>query len=1084
MEGLELQSREPQKHATTGSRVTMATKKHLTTIVPRDLALWSCQKEALQATLEYCDYFDNLPLKMERPSMIVCMPTGSGKTAVIGTLARCIPAFNTVVVVSPRVSITDQLYREISGKLFQKLGVDPNEIPKKTIRPKKAFGADLKEKHLDNAVVFLTIQQLHLWHANDSEAFSLLKRNTTLLIFDEGHYEPAPSWSETVRTFPVPRVIFTATPYRNDLRLFAADADRSHFYSFEEAVEDQVIRDVRFRSLDSPRNPRLFVDRLIEMFEEEIGEITSTEDRIIIRCDSLESIHQLKRAVEARGLPCLAVHEGIETTVTDDEYRRVPDPQDVDARVWIHQFKLIEGVDDPRFRLIGIYDGFGSVRSVVQQVGRVTRNPENKASETAFVLDGSGKNNEQAWQNYRRFDSSVRKHGFPAVAPEKNLVSALTEALPEVLYLDRQFRVGLNLEHFHPEKCLQLPCSTLIYHLNTRTMDAGKAERQVRSDLEEADRFVLSSTIADDNSGCVILSVRASNSRLLIDEHFLEPRLAVTVVKRVRGFFCVFDSMGYRPVSCAGMGRRVESNLLRRLLDEESGNTVTGVDLVNSSVSGQSLRGKSLSARSIGDVPGGFDDHAYVTRHAFGFAQPAAYTASIRIRRHLGFSRGRVRDGGSKYVSYAEYLDWLDTVCKRLGSRKAPGVSALDRFASPIDRDLNPHPRSVLLDLHSLDGRYVVNIDESERSREASHDETVSFPRDGDELDIEDLADAVDSSGCFKVCANGVQVKLYIRWDPDRCIYELSSRDLGRLYRPQEANNPNLLEALNQEQSFRVVPREPGVIYAHGEFYAPRIQFGPDQAASQRTLFRCLRQFPCLSGFVSEKGRNGTLGRQAGWESDSLFGLVDSLVQDSLPDECPPVDTELSNLFRDTQLLVCDDMGTELADFILLQEDPQGRRHIIFIHAKAKAPDRRSFVSAAELNDVCGQAIKNLAEMAQYQGTSVDRTDRWNRPWKMKNEDNWTVSNRIRKAPRHPEETDLTAGAQAWALAREYIEDPLCEREVWLLTSNILSYKALQERVTAETSPSLETVQAVYCIYSTMTAAASSNTRLYLICNE
>lgn len=1061
----------------------MARRARRTQPFHRTLPLWPCQHRAVEAALSYADHFEALSENVAKPSMVVCMPTGSGKTAVIGTLARCVPRFGTTVVVSPRIAITDQLYREVSGRLFVKLGLDAAIIPKTTLRLVKPHAADLDGRELDDLVVFMTIQQLQRWHEAKVPAFERLLDSTSLLIFDEGHYEPAPAWSETVRAFTAPRLVFTATPYRNDLRLFAADVSRSYFYSFDQAVEDRVIRDVEFRELDGARSPERFVERLIDVYETDIGPLDDTDDRIIVRCDSIDSIHQLKAAVEAQGLTCLAVHERITTDPNVNEFRRVPDPSDVDARVWIHQYKLIEGVDDPRFRLLGIYDGFGSVRSVVQQVGRVTRNPENAPGQKAFVLDGTGRRLASDWTTYRKYDSTVRQYGFDAVGPEAKLIGAIAEALPPVLYLDRRFRVAADLENFNPEHELQLPCSAIVYHASGRSFPMDQATQLIVSELVKADRFVSQPVPSQDGAGFVLFSVRVANSRLLTDSYFLEPKLAVTVVWKVRRFICLFDSLGFRPPVLPGAGRPVEAVRLRRLLADGAGGTVTGVNLVNSSVSGHSLRAKSLDARSIAEIPGGFDDHAYVARHATGFLGSQGLDANKRTRRYLGFSRARVRDGGSKYVQFPDYLRWLDGVCQRLGARSAPDESALDRFARPLDSPVDPEPRSVLLDLAAVQDHYVVNATSLDVDNDAT---AVDDPaRAGDDLDIEDLASAVDEEGQFKILANGVELSIGIRWDDQREIYELDSREISRRYRPTDADYPDLVQWLNTEQAFRVVPREQGVVYAHGEFYAPRVRFGPDDAASQRTLFRAIRPFRSLDQITSEKGTGGTLARNTGWEAESLFGLIDALGgKESLPDGST-VDTGLEQLFEDTTLLVCDDMGTEMADFVMLQEDAKGRRRIIFIHAKAKRPADRALVSASDLNEVCGQAIKNLAEMSQYAGTTVDRTAKWDGPWRMtRGGQPWAVNQRVRTIPRARRGQVASPGSRAWAMVRDYVEDPLCEREVWLFTANILSSGTLHERVTATANPALETVQAVYCIYSAMTAAASANTRLYVFCGE
>jgi superfamily II DNA or RNA helicase len=43
------------------------------------------------------------------------------------------------------------------------------------------------------------------------------------------------------------------------------------------------------------------------------------------------------------------------------------------VRYWLHQTKLLEGVDDPSFVAVAIYDVFGNARQLVQQIGRVLR---------------------------------------------------------------------------------------------------------------------------------------------------------------------------------------------------------------------------------------------------------------------------------------------------------------------------------------------------------------------------------------------------------------------------------------------------------------------------------------------------------------------------------------------------------------------------------------------------------------------------------------------------------------------------------------------------------------------------------------
>jgi hypothetical protein len=58
------------------------------------------------------------------------------------------------------------------------------------------------------------------------------------------------------------------------------------------------------------------------------------------------------------------------------------------ARFWLHQSKLIEGVDDPNFVAMALYDLMGNARQVIQQIGRMIRWKQraDKAQQSGFVL--------------------------------------------------------------------------------------------------------------------------------------------------------------------------------------------------------------------------------------------------------------------------------------------------------------------------------------------------------------------------------------------------------------------------------------------------------------------------------------------------------------------------------------------------------------------------------------------------------------------------------------------------------------------------------------------------------------------------
>lgn len=71
-----------------------------------------------------------------------------------------------------------------------------------------------------------------------------------VVLVDEGHCEPAHSWSVTIRGFEKPIVLFTATPYRNDLRAFKIDPKAIHVTKFMEVLKQRFVRKVEIVSVE------------------------------------------------------------------------------------------------------------------------------------------------------------------------------------------------------------------------------------------------------------------------------------------------------------------------------------------------------------------------------------------------------------------------------------------------------------------------------------------------------------------------------------------------------------------------------------------------------------------------------------------------------------------------------------------------------------------------------------------------------------------------------------------------------------------------------------------------------------------
>jgi hypothetical protein len=169
--------------------------------------------------------------------------------------------------------------------------------------------------------------------------------------------------------------------------------------------------------------------------------------------------------------------------------------------------------------------------------------------------------------------------------------------------------------------------------------------------------------------------------------------------------------------------------------------------------------------------------------------------------------------------------------------------------------------------------------------------------------------------------------------------------------------------------------------------------------------------------------------------------------------------------------MVCDDLRDESADFILVQDEaPRHRRRVVFIHAKAKRD--ASNCSASALQDVCGQAQKNLREVSLFADAGPSKRTKWSQPWDGQPHTEGPVAERVRWRNRHSDPEDDI---------RHTVKDPNADREVWLLLGNLLS-KTTFETLLLRNSPPAYAIQAAYLLFSTMTNTAAAGARLRVFC--
>ncbi len=1037
-----------------------------------DLSLWPHQADAVRMVERYLKR--RASNRDMTGSALVHMPTGTGKTGAIAAITHCLKQVGGALVLTPRRSLKRQMADDLGHAFWQVMGVDPGRWSKAvaSITP-ATLDATLDNLGDQTAIFVGTIQGLQMLHDKEKyrDAYQRLSQRISVVVVDEGHYEPAPDWARAVRGLDCPAVLFTATPYRNDFLEFCVDGWYVTTYSLPQAVDDRFIRKVEFREVDVALPPagvtgeddlalpaRRFVDTLLAFYDDEFLQLKPSavkEPKVIVRCRSQSAVAQIATLLEQRGREVVAVHDRFPEGSKATFLGRVPDPRTRTETFWVHQYMLMEGLDDPSFCLLALYQPFANTRSLVQQVGRVLRNPSRKSRQTCYVLAARGHRQRELWQGFLAFEEQSEDRKYLTALAQKPLEEILLEAQPGVQYVDGDFRRVLTPEDLDdlPEELL-FRRSVNVYRLREKprrkSFTPEGLRRAVAGSLADLRRRILGEHWDPERREGLYLFQAARNSPILRSLAYIECQLGYAFFRQAGDYLFFTHLHAAVPDYFHDVARPVPARDLQRLfptLGRESDDArLTQVALSNTDVGAHAVRSRTLRAANIAETAPSIGDFANFCTSASGTTPWNRH----RVRRYVGFGRARVTDSGDPPCTYSDFLAWqgdLATALRQQGKRPIP---VFGRFARFTDPPADTRPRNILLDL--------------EETRES-----FELASTAEALEFEDICldcRRVGDRHVFTLRANRRDYAIDIRYDRDRDRYHLDSSDLETAYVSREIDEKSLISFLNRSQSFRVVPEPTGYIYAHGHWYQPRLKLIGGKVSERLALMNLLHPVAGLKT-ATEKGKSCRNFRR-GWQRGSLFDILDHRGRCRSSRK-----NALAQKMEHMDLLICDDMDTEIADFIGADTE---NREVAFMHAK----DFRGAVrSASKFHDVCSQAVKNLDYVCSSSVRKPPNLGRWGNPWRsggVKGE----VATRLRGGPF--DSGDPEWPEKAWTRVRAIERDPTSHKAVWIVIGRGFSKGEFEDRLRRK-KPAAEDVQVVYLIQSTWAAIAEVGAELHVFCS-
>lgn len=884
------------------------------------MALWDHQDAAVTTLTRYLRRADSHP-----GAALITMPTGTGKSAVISSLLagpQVAGKKKSALVVTPWRGLARQLMEDIDTRTWSRLGsTRPQDLPEvRFVSNAKQFLRRINEDGGAPAIYVATLSMaLEIFKTVDFDeaAMVTLFRQFATVVVDECHYEPAPSWSRAVRATGLPICLFTATPFRNDNRMFAIDESAQFRYSHAEAVADRVLREPTFLILEEQQSIAKYVEVLLERLDDVSAK--GPDERVIVRCGNSADVRAVADALVACGRNVIGVHETFSPDLAKPYLQsRIPAPADrSDAEFLVHQHKLTEGFDDPSVRVLAIHGGFGNDRARVQQVGRVLRNPDREAGQRAVVFSSDGQMAE-SWKRYLSFD---RTTGPRSVAVDPAGVAKLLDAQPDIFYWDRRFREK-------PDFAAEDAWDLIRYRLSANIRRPGSdfvlddfAER-VATDLEAADRQVLAK-LEPSADVRVLVYMTVRNSPILRETAFVETSLGYLVL-HWNGAYLFVSS----PDGLTEYVRRETAPLpagkLVGLLPETS--TITAMSLTNNDLGDWAVRSRSLQARDLGQIA------AEVGDSTFGYSTASGYVRvdDDAVRRYTGVKHGRVSDYRASRGRFEELYAWFGELTESLESASKP-AAAIGRYGLPVAPGDLPVAAHVLLD---VDPQSFVPEDEA--------DGPLTLDWSGSSV----------QNGSFHVTINGEETEVAVRWEAQERKFTLASAR-AIPYRAVTDTKLDFWQYINRGQLMRVAT-DSGMVYSNRNFWQLDLQ----NAGSESGLMSVLSPRRELADVLGEKGH--TTGQNP-WPRSTVFGLLE---RDLLP----------QSLGTDPTIL-CTDLGGEIADFIGYNEE-----RVVFAHAKSRSAERPSSISGSALHEVVAQAMKSLRFLT-LGNTDRPDTGYWGNDW-------------------------------------------------------------------------------------------------------
>jgi len=307
---------------------------------------------------------------------IIVMPTGSGKSSII-MMTPYLALSKKVLIVTPSKMVRGQIFDDFN-KLRTLIRINVFDLlmrPPEIFEMKKQYSEDMFDKILSSDVVVAT-QQCAL-----SISKNEIKTAFDLVIIDEAHHSPAPTWQYIlINMNHAKQFLFTATPFRLDKKEIKGDI--IYNYPLSMAYHDRIFGDIQYIPIkESPDKDVLIAIETEKIFfnDKQAG----YNHVLMVRTSNIE---------KAKGLKILYAQETklrLERIDSSMSYKTVENiiamlkEGTLDGIICVDM--LGEGFDFPNLKIAAIHSPHKSLSSTLQFIGRFARTNSDDIGIAKFV---------------------------------------------------------------------------------------------------------------------------------------------------------------------------------------------------------------------------------------------------------------------------------------------------------------------------------------------------------------------------------------------------------------------------------------------------------------------------------------------------------------------------------------------------------------------------------------------------------------------------------------------------------------------------------------------------------------------------